>query len=153
MSEAITNLREIAQSPFVLSSIYPSFYTSLGPKKNSFLLSYLIIPLIFVPPSRRFIKHSKSTSSLFTLAQKRECLYGLAKIAAKYKDVTNLSVQYAMDRKWLMLEDDMSVKSLVPLKELDPARPEDYRICEKLAVLLTPYDVAMIYRTLGIRYI
>lgn len=153
MSELVKNLQEIAQSPFALGGLFPAFYRDLGPKKNSALLAYLVIPLVFSEKSRAFIRSSRSTSSIFTFAQKRTCIYGLAKIIEYYKPVTNLALQYGMDRGWLAVAPDLSIRTTVATKDLDPPRPSDYKVCEKLAMLLMPYDVALIYRTLGVRYL
>ena len=153
MSEFVKNLQEIAQSPFALGGLYPAFYEALGPKNNSALLAYLVIPLVFGAESRKFINGSKSTSTLFTFSQKRNRIYGLAKITEYYKPATNLALQYGVDRKWLEIDSELSVKATVPLKGIDPQRPTDYRICSKLAILLAPYDVALIFRTLGVRYL
>lgn len=153
MSELVKNLQEIAQSPFALGGLYPAFYEALGPKKNSILLAYLVVPLVFGEKSRAFINGAKPASSLFTFAQKRDRIYGLAKVTEYYKPVANLALQYGVDRKWLEIDAELSVKATVVLKEIDPQRPADYKICKKLAILLAPYDVALIYRTLGVRYL
>jgi Family of unknown function (DUF6521) len=153
MSELVKNLQEIAQSPFVLGGLYPAFYEALGPKKNSVLLAYLVVPLVFGEKSRAFINGSKSTSTLFTFAQKRDRIYGLARVTEYYKPAANLALQYGVNRKWLDIDQELSVKATVAVKDIDPQRPTDYKICRKLAIVLAPYDVALIYRTLGVRYL
>src|ERR1700728_2186022 len=98
MSNAIQSLRVLHNNPFIMAPIFPSFFKSLGEKRNGILLAYLILPLVLPPASRKFLTNAKSTSSLMTLAGKpgmRERLYGLEERIVEYREITNVTIQHA----------------------------------------------------------
>ena len=77
MSNAIQSFAIIHNNPFIFSPIFPVFYSAISHKPKSLLLSYLVLPIVLFPESKKFLVNARSTSSMRTLVSERDRLYGL----------------------------------------------------------------------------
>lgn len=151
MSNAIQSLGALHNNPFIFAPLFSPFYKSLGEKPKSFLLSYLVLPLVLYPKSRTFLVGARSTSSLRTLMGKKERIYGLDERIAEYRGLTNTSLQNAVDMGVLQVGEKLSV-DVVSDWTTDPmCSPDQLKAASNLGILFAPFDVPTVYRMIGVK--
>ena len=151
MSNAIQSFKVIHHNPFTLTPLFLAFYSSLPVKPKSLLLSYLVLPMVLNPHSRKFLVGATSRSSMRTLIRDRERLYGLAERIYEYRTLTNTCLQQAIDVNLIAVADDLSVIAN-PDHAQDGSSPDNMiKAAKRFGELLTPFDVPTIYRMLGIK--
>ena len=151
MSNAIQSLGVLHNNPFIFAPLFSPFYKSLGEKPKSFLLSYLVLPLVLYPKSRTFLVGAKSTSSLRTLMSKKERIYGLDERIDEYRGLTNTSLQHAVDMGVLQVVDNLSVNVVSDWTNEPLCSSDQLKAASKLGILLAPFDVPTVYRTIGVQ--
>jgi hypothetical protein len=154
MSNAVKNFSVIYNNPFIFGPLFPSFYSSIGEKSKSILLSYLVLPLVLNPASLKFLVHVKSSSSVMTLVGgpgKRDRIYGLEERIVEYRKLTNTSLQYEIDIGVLSINKDLSVCVESDLPSEPMYLPKQLKASYNLGRLFKPLDVPTIYRSLGVK--
>lgn len=151
MSNAIQSLGVLHNNPFIFAPLFSPFYKSLGEKPKSFLLSYLVLPLVLYPKSRTFLVRARSNSSIRTLMSKRERIYGLDERIAEYRELTNTSLQHAVDMGVLHVRENLSVDVIADWTTKPMCSPDQRKAASKLGILLAPFDVPTVYRTIGVQ--
>jgi hypothetical protein len=156
MSKYVDSVYKINNNIFVLAPIFIAFYQSLKPSPKNLLLSYLVLPLVLYKTSQEKIKNSNKTSSIFTFLdskdkKKRANVYGLPKRVQEYKEITNQCILYAIENKWLKLDDDLSVVVLEEQKNTIPSLNDAFKASSKLCNIFQDLDVVSIYRQLGVK--
>jgi len=151
MSNAIQSLRILHNNPFIFAPLFSPFYKSLGEKPKSFLLSYLVLPLVLYPKSHTFLVRAKSTSSLRTLMGEKERIYGLDERIAEYRGLTNTSLQHAVDMGVLQVGDNLSVNVVSDWTNDPMCSSDQLKAASKLGLLLEPFDVPTVYRMIGVK--
>lgn len=152
MANAIESYATLNLNPFLLSPLLVSFYGALDDKENSFLLSYLILPLVLPPASRKFLENSNKTSSLRTLVKNREPLIGVQARIEGYRQLTNECIQFALDLGCIEVNEQLAIRMLSPMNTA--ACPgHTVKATKNLARIFRPYSVLEIYRLLGIKQI
>ena len=123
MSKAIQNLDILYNNPFVLAPVIVSFYEKYeGKQQKDMFISYLILPIVLYEYSKIILKTKKKELSTFiNYVQKEDIknnkieikrndkLYGLPSRVDEFKELTNLSLQYAFDAGSLRLNNDLSI--------------------------------------------
>lgn len=153
MSNAIDSMEALHFSPLVLSPLFIEFYKSLGPKKHGALLANLVLPLALYPESRQFLKNANVRSSLRTLVAERERIFGLPDRIEQYHEVTANSVQYGVDCGTIKITSELSVEVTEVSNFKLIGRPDIIRASSRLGVLLSPFEVPVVFRMLGIKKI
>lgn len=151
MSNAIQSLGVLHNNPFIFAPLFSPFHKSLGEKPKSFLLSYLVLPLVLYPKSCTFLVGARSTSSLRTLMGKRERIYGLEERISEYRGLTNTSLQHAVDMGVLQVGDNLSVNAVSDWTNDPLCSSDQLKAASKLGILLAPFDVPTVYRTIGVQ--
>lgn len=165
MSNAIQSFGALYNNPFIFMPIFLSFYDSLGEKPRSILLSYLVLPLVLYPESHSFLVKAIPRSSMKTLVEansrnskekmekidKRSRIYGIEERIVGYRDLTNASLQYAVDVSILDIDEDLSVEVTSDWHTTPICSPEQLKAAYNLGRLFKPYDVPTIYRNLGVK--
>lgn len=151
MSNAIQSLGVLHNNPFIFAPLFSPFYKSLGEKPKSFLLSYLVLPLVLYPKSHTFLVRAKSTSSLRTLMGEKERIYGLDERIAEYRGLTNTSLQHAVDMGVLQVGDNLSVNVVSDWTNDPMGSSDQLKAASKLGLLLAPFDVPTVYRMIGVK--
>jgi len=108
--------------------------------------------MILNETSRRSVKYSKSTSSIYTFVNKKENVIGLPRRIKEYKEITNTSIQYCVDNNYLRINNDLSISANIDtninvinqLKELE-------RITCKLNNIFQQMDIPSVYKLLGVK--
>lgn len=151
MSNAIQSLGALHNNPFIFAPLFSPFYKSLGEKPKSFLLSYLVLPLVLYPKSRTFLVGARSTSSLRTLMSNKERIYGLDERIAEYRGLTNTSLQHAVDMGVLQIGENLSVDVVSDWSNDPMCLPNQLKAARRLGHLFAPFDVPTVYRMIGVK--
>jgi hypothetical protein len=149
MTRAIDHLEELHNNPFIFSPLFPVFYKALGEKPHNSLLAYLLLPLVLYQESNTFLKNANSRSSMRTMVDKPSRLFGLQQRIVEYREITNLSIQHAIDNGALLSSERASYKS--GETKLPTILTEMSRPASKLGLLFAPFDVPSIFRTVGVK--
>jgi hypothetical protein len=150
MNNAIDSYSVIHNNPFTLAPLFREFYSTVARAPKNLLLSYLVLPLVLYPESRRFLTNANKTSSIRTMRKEHGRFYGLPERVHEYRSLTNLCIQYATDLGALDLNNDLSV--VVNGHNLDTALcpGTSPKAARNLGKLLRPYDPPAVYRLLGV---
>ena len=156
MSKYVDSVYKVHNNIFVLTPIFIVFYQNLQPIPKNLLLSYLVLPLVLYKTSQEKINTSRVTSDIFTFLNskekiKRENIYGLPKRVQEYKEIANQCILYALENKWLKLNDDLSIAVLEEQKNIIPSLEDAYKASSKLCNIFKDLDVVSIYRLLGVK--
>jgi hypothetical protein len=138
-------------SPYVVAPLIEVLYQDLPPSPKNLLLSYLIYPLVLNPSSREFLRHANKTSSLRTLAKIGERLHGIADSVRQYRQLTNLSVQLAVDVGSLRIDQEAAIHFLESKLDCSVTSTELLRASKNLGKVLSSHDTVAAYRFLGIK--
>ncbi|RXI45761.1 hypothetical protein CRU99_03435 [Malaciobacter mytili] len=156
MSKYVDSIHKLNNNIFVLTPLFVAFYKNLKQTPKNLLLSYLVLPLVLYKTSQQTIKKSRMDSSVFTflnskVKSKRENVYGLPKRVHEYKEITNQCILYAIENKWLKLENDLSIVVLEEQKNNMMNLDDAYKASSKLCNIFKELDVISIYRQLGVK--
>lgn len=150
MSDPIHHLNVLHNNPFILAKPMQAFFKELGYKEQSILLAYLVLPLTLHMPSRTFLKRARSNSSIRSMVKERKRIYALDLRMHRHREMTNLTLQYLLSHKALLLMDKMVIQNS-DNQELDCPSPDGVlKAAISLARIFSPYDVPTIYRKLGL---
>lgn len=156
MSKYVDSIYKVHNNIFVLTPLFVVFYQNLKPTPKNFLLSYLVLPLVLYKTSQETIRKSNIRSSVFTFLNskdkdKRANVYGLSKRVQEYKEITNQCMLYAIENKWLKVNDDLSVAVLEEQANSISDLNNAYKASSKLCNVFQDLDVVAIYRLLGVK--
>ena len=141
----------IFNNPFKLSPILISFYKDCSNVEKNFLLSYLVYPLCLQEEGQRILIQSKRTSGIERFSANNNILkISLLPKIKEYQKITNLSIQYCLDNKFLELRN----MNLYPTEFTPPSieileLQKPVLAARKLAVILNKYEIVHIFRMLG----
>lgn len=153
MSNAVNSFSVLYNNPFLFGPMFPAFASELGPKKNAILLAYLVLPFCLHSKTRTFLERANVKSSIRTLLTDRERLHGLEERIQDLTDLSNKSLQYAIDVGGLRIDSELSLSVGESWPETIIAEPGAIKAAGRLGTLFSPYDVPTIYRMLGIQKI
>src|SRR5687768_12968161 len=150
MNNPIDSYAIIHNNPFTLAPLFGEFYSSVTPVPKNFLLSYLVLPLVLYPTSRKFLTNAISTSSIRTMRKEHDRFYGLPDRVEEYKRLTNLCIQYALDLAALELNKDLSVKVNGNALNTGLCPGTTAKAARNLGRLFGSYDPPAVYRLFGV---
>ena len=153
MSNAVDSFSVLHNNPFLFGPMFPAFASELGAKKNAILLAYLVLPFCLHRKSRTFLVRANVTSSIRTLLSDRERFYGLEERIRDLSEMSNKSLQYAIDVGALLIDSELSIAVGEPWADTIIVESGAIKAAKRLGILFSPYDVPTIYRMLGIQKI
>lgn len=156
MSKYVDSIYKINNNIFIFAPIFVVFYQKLKPNPKNLLLSYLVLPLVLYKTSQEKIKKLNKNSSIFTFLdsknkESRANIYGLPKRVQEYKKITNQCMLYAIQNKWLKVNDDLSVVVLNEQENNILSLNNAFKASSKLCNIFQDLDVVSIYRHLGVK--
>jgi hypothetical protein len=151
MSTAIDSFHTLHYSPYIIAPIFEGFFKTAERQRNSFLLSYIVLPLTLYPPSRTFLKSSNKNSSLTTFWREPSRFLGLSQRVEQYRELSNSCIQCCIDGGAMRIDENLSVIFLGRTLDASTAPADSVRAAEKLGELLKPLDVPAIFRLLGVK--
>ena len=153
MSNAVNSFSVLHNNPFLFGPMFPAFASELGNKKNALLLAYLVLPFCLHSKARTFLERANARSSILTLLSDRERLHGLEERIRDLTELSNKSIQYAIDVGALGLDSELSIVIGEPWPDTIIVEWGAIKAAKRLGMLFAPYDVPTIYRMLGIQRI
>lgn len=147
--DPIRHLTTLHNNPFIFSKAFFEFYSTLGLKENSLLLSYLVLPLTLHKPCRDFLCAARSTSNFHTMSERLGLLNGMQQRVYEYKDLTNTTLQYLLGANKISII-DRKVAIIEGASEEAPSPQNMVKAAQRLAIFCRVPEVPMIYKKLGI---
>ncbi len=84
------------------------------------------------------------------MLKKRKLIYGLEERVARYRNMTNTTIQYLQDAGNIVFVDRLTI-SVVEQQPIETASPEGVvKAAQRLASLFRPYDIPTVFRQLGV---
>lgn len=152
MSNAVRYLGTLYSNPFIFGPVFHSFYKSLSKKDNSVLLSYLVLPLVLYPASQKYLTKRKNPHScLRILAKTHEHVFGLQERIREYCQITNTTIQHAINLGVLDISRNLSIEILSDWPNGAISPPNSITAAERLGQFMSFIDVPTAYRMLGVK--
>ncbi len=151
MIKTIKHVHKVYNNPFLLTPLILSFYKNYSGQPKDILLSYLVLPLILHDSSRAWLKGANKNSSLTTFGRNRENYYGLPERIEEYKNITNKCIQYAVDKKVIIINNEMQVSLLQSEIETPTYLGDSIKAAENIYKIFKNLGIASIYRSLGVK--
>jgi len=160
MSKYIDSIYQVSNNPFMLTPLIVEFYRKLESTQKNILLSYLVLPLVLNNKSKEALITANTRSSIFGFVSNKknsdgikhvENIFGLPQRIREYKELTNKCVQHAIDNKWIVINDDLSVDVLTSINDFSCELEDSYKAASNLYKIFKDLDVVTIYRLLGIK--
>jgi hypothetical protein len=151
MSKLVDNIFAIHNNIFSLTPIILSFYKNYRSKENDILLAYFILPITLNPDVTEEIKNVSVKSNLTRLASNKKLMAGFQERFKQFQQITNDCLQYAVDCKYIKIDDKMSIK--VTNKDIlytDSSLNDAINLASKLPKMFT-LDVINTYYVFGIK--
>lgn len=156
MIKFIDNISTIHNNVFSLTPILLSFYTNLRKREKNILLAYLIFPIVFNQECLKELLEFNSNSRLTRITMNKKIMAGFQENFEYYKQITNNCLQYALDCKFIEIDNDLSVNVKVANNEttniIDPSLDNSMRLASRLHKIFT-LDVLSIYIQFGIKHL
>jgi hypothetical protein len=148
MSSIVDTLYELKYNPFEYGPYIASFYSTLGPLENNFLLAPLVIPLCSHPIFGSKLFNSNIRSTLWTIFDDRAKLYDLQERIDGFQVLTEQCIQYCFVNDWLSVdEEDLVLHVSVEAGSVFA----NQKSAEKLGRLFRGHSVIEIYAFLGVK--
>ena len=148
----VDNVYTLENTPFLLTPILVEFYRNYkSSEKNSLLLSYLIFPIVLYKESNKGLANSTKTRTIRSFRKKAERLYGLSERLEEYRVITNLCMQYAVDKGDLRVNQDLSISIAKDYTDKARLLAKETKAAANLAEMLNKVTVLSAFRQLGIK--
>lgn len=151
MSKYIDSIYKTHNNVFIFTPLIVNFYNNLEVTQKNILLAYLVLPMTLHEDSRNTLKNTKVTSSIHTYRNKKDNLFGLPERVQNYKEITNNCLQYALNQKWLQMNEDLSIDVLKNQGNNLGGLDISYRASSNLYKVFKNMEVVTIYKLLGIK--
>ena len=109
MSNFIENISVLQRNIFILTPLIVSFYKNMKPREKNILLAYFVFPLVLNKNFTNKIKTITINSDMSRITKDKDIMAGFEDRFYFYIDVTNKCLQYAIDCKYIKINDDLSV--------------------------------------------
>lgn len=156
MIKFIDNISTIHNNVFSLTPILLSFYTNLRKREKNILLAYFIFPIVFNQECLNELLEFNSNSRLTRITTNKKIMAGFQENFEYYKHITNNCLQYAIDCKFIEIDNDLSVNVKVANNDtisiIDPSLDNSMRLASRLHKIFT-LDVLSIYIQFGIKHL
>lgn len=150
MSDPIEHLNSLHNNPFIFAPALAAFFDSIGDKENGFLLAYLLLPITLHLPARNFLQKARPNSNLRTMLKDHTYIHGLSDRVIQYKDLTNITINYLLDLRKVVVQDQLKISVNGDIKFAAIAPPGLTDASVILGNFFRPYEVQMIFRMLGV---
>lgn len=147
----IRHLSTLSSSPFIMEPILHEFYSNLGYKHKSLLLSYLVLPLVLYPASKKYLQRTNINSRIVHLSDRRDCILGLEQRLNFFYNTTNIMIHNSLNCNTLSMTEDLSlIYNHSDLNHRPKNLRDELRASKGLANILKPLTIPVIYKHLGI---
>lgn len=146
----LDHLLNLHNNPFIFAPAMYAFYCQLGDRDRSLLLSYLVLPITLHKPCREFLCAANSRSSLRTMMAKNHLLNGIEERVLEHKRLTNLTVQYLLGARDIVLDGTTVKVANDSHPNLVESLTGQVKAAKRFAMFCKEYEVPMIFRMLGV---
>lgn len=151
MSNFIDNIIVLKTNVFALTPILVSFYKNLKRQEKDVLFAYFVFPIVLNSTCLERLKNIKVTSRLSKITSDKDIMAGFEERFEFYKDITNRCIQYAIECKYIKLDDNLSVSVLANNSLITDSVFEDsIKLANNLHKVFT-IDVINTYYQFGIK--
>ena len=109
MSRFVDNIFTLQNNVFSLTPLLISFYKNLQSKEKDMLLAYFVFPLVLNRDCVDKIKQLNRKSQLSRITRDKDIMAGFEERFEFYKNITNSCLQYALDCKYIEIDNNLSV--------------------------------------------
>lgn len=151
MSRFVDNVFTLQNNVFALTPLLISFYKNLKCREKNILLSYFVFPLVLNRECIEKIKRLNTNSQLRRITRDKDIMAGFEERFVFYKDITNKCLQYALDCKYIEIDNDLAVRVITnDSMYSDPFLSESLILSSKLYKVFNQ-DVINTYYSFGIK--
>jgi hypothetical protein len=151
-SQTVKNIHKLYNNPFLLAPLITEFYSNFNRQPKDILLSYLIFPMVLYSESEEYLNRTDKRKSLITYNKTSSRIYGLPERIIEYKELTQLSIQYSVDSKFISVNQDLSI-SVKNKPNITDSTTLPIKSTSNLAKMFCKHDIVTIYKMLGIKKI
>lgn len=109
MSKFIENISTLQNNTFALTPLLVSFYKNLKPTDKNILLAYFVLPLVLNNEFLEKIQKITTASNLSRITRDKDIMAGFEERFYLYKEQTNKCLQYAIDCKYIEVDENLAV--------------------------------------------
>lgn len=151
MSKYIDNIETLQNNVFTLTPLLVAFYRNLKKSDNNLLLAYFVFPIVLNKKCIGKLLHLKTNSNMIRITNNRELMAGFEDRFDYYKEITNRCLQYALDCKYIEIDEKLSV-SVIANEHLqtDAGLKESFDVAKQLYKIFTK-NVVNTYYSFGIK--
>ena len=152
MSKYLDNIETLQHKVFVLTPLLVSFYRNLKKSDNNLLLAYFVFQIVLNKKCIGKLQNIKVNSNMNKLlTHNKDFMAGFEDRFDYYKEITNRCLQYALDCKYIEIDETLSV-SVVTDEHLytDPILRDSFRVANQLYKIFTK-NVVNTYYSFGIK--
>lgn len=124
MSRFIENISTLQNNTFILTPLLVSFYKNLKPTDKNILLAYFVLPLVLNNEFLEKIQIITTASNLSRITRDKDIMAGFEERFCFYKEQTNKCLQYAIDCKYIEVNNNLAVTVINDVKMLTDSRLE-----------------------------
>ncbi|KTF16023.1 hypothetical protein ATS75_06365 [Pseudoalteromonas sp. H105] len=150
MANAIRQLGVLHHNPYLLAPLYQEFYSHLEQQPKNFLLSYLLLPMLFHQETSDKLQRL-SKSSLNTKFNDPLILKGLEKRVQDFKELTNTCMLILKEQNVVQITPELAVNFEANILTSGHCKKQQLTAAKNLAKLMNPFLVKDCYRILGIK--
>lgn len=151
MSNTIENIATLQRNVFILTPLLVSFYKNMKPREKNVLLAYFIFPLVLNNVFKTKIKTFNTNSNMSRITKDKDIMAGFEDRFYFYYDLTNKCLQYAINCKWIKINEDLSVSVMNNNCMLsDSSLNDSFNLAAKLYKIFNK-DVVNTYYAFGIK--
>lgn len=151
MSSIIENIAVLQRNVFTLTPLIVSFYRNMKPKEKNVLLAYFVFPLVLNNEFKNKIQTFNANSNMSRITKDKDIMAGFEDRFYFYYDITNKCLQYAINSKYIRIEENLSVSVINANCMLsDPDLNESFVLASKLYKIFNK-DVVNTYYAFGIK--
>lgn len=124
MSRFIENISTLQNNTFILTPVLVSFYKNLKPTDKNILLAYFVLPLVLNNEFLEKIHKITTASNLSRITKDKNIMAGFEERFYFYKEQTNKCLQYAIDCKYIEVNNNLAVTVINDVNMLTDSRLE-----------------------------
>lgn len=151
MSKFVENISTLQNNIFILTPLLVSFYKNLKPMDKNILLAFFVFPLVLNNEFIEKIQKITTASNLSRITKDKDIMAGFEERFYFYKEQTNKCLQYAIDCKYIRVDENLAVTVINDSNVLTDSRlNKSINLSSQLYKIFTK-NVINTYYTFGIK--
>lgn len=151
MSKFIENISTLQNNTFALTPLLVSFYKNLKPTDKNILLAYFVLPLVLNKEFLEKIQKITTASNLSRITKNKDIMAGFEERFCFYKEQTNKCLQYAIDCKYIEVNNNLAVTVINDSNMFTDSRLEKSLVLSSQLYKIFTKNVLNTYYAFGIK--